>query len=32
MTKDTFEVLHELYAPAKRNITNETWDLSLIHI
>ena len=26
MTKDTFEVLHELYAPAKRNITNETWD------
>lgn len=26
MTKDTFEVLHEFYAPAKRNITNETWD------
>jgi glycolate oxidase len=26
MTKDTFEVLHEFYAPAKRNISNETWD------
>ena len=26
MTKDTFEVLHEFYAPAKRNVSNETWD------
>jgi glycolate oxidase len=26
MTKDTFEVLHEFYGPAKANITNETWD------
>lgn len=26
MTKDSFEVLHEFYAPAKRNVSNETWD------
>ena len=26
MTKDSFEVLHEFYNPAKANITNETWD------
>lgn len=26
MTKDSFEVLHEFYEPAKRNISNETWD------
>ena len=26
MTKDTFEVLHEFYNPAKANVSNETWD------
>jgi isopentenyl diphosphate isomerase/L-lactate dehydrogenase-like FMN-dependent dehydrogenase len=26
MTKDSFEVLHEFYAPAKANVSNETWD------
>jgi glycolate oxidase len=26
MSKDSFEVLHELYEPARRNITKETWD------
>jgi isopentenyl diphosphate isomerase/L-lactate dehydrogenase-like FMN-dependent dehydrogenase len=26
MTKDSFEVLHELYEPAKRNVSKETWD------
>jgi glycolate oxidase len=26
MTKDSFEVLHEFYEPAKRNVSKETWD------
>ncbi len=26
MTKDSFEVLHEFYAPAKEKVSNETWD------